>query len=118
METLITITTTADDRELLQKIGRRLLEGRLIACIQILGPIQSLYWWKDKLEQTDEWLAVMKSRKSLYGRIEEEIRRLHTYEVPEIVAWEADRVLPSYGEWLLKETEPGFKTTEKPDAGT
>ena len=104
MEPIITITTTADDREMLEKIGRLLLTRRLIACIQIVGPIKSIYWWKDKMEETDEWLGIMKSKESLYTQIEAEICRLHTYEVPQIVASEVCHVLPSYGQWVLAET--------------
>ncbi len=104
MESIITITTTTDNREALEKIGRDLLEERLIACIQIVGPIKSIYWWKGKLEENGEWLGIMKSRESLYPEVEARIRRLHSYEVPEIVAFSVERVLPSYGKWVLCET--------------
>ena len=50
MEPIITITTTTDNREALERIGRHLLAKRLIACIQIVGPIRSLYWWKGNIE--------------------------------------------------------------------
>jgi periplasmic divalent cation tolerance protein len=76
MEQIVTITTTTDSREALEKMGRHLLTKRLIACIQIIGPIKSLYWWKGNMEEADEWLGIMKSRKSLYTRIEAEIRSL------------------------------------------
>ncbi|HVN25630.1 MAG TPA: divalent-cation tolerance protein CutA [Syntrophorhabdales bacterium] len=104
MEPIITITTTADDREALEKIGRHLLNRRLIACIQIVGPIKSIYWWKNKMEETSEWLGIMKSKESLYAQVEAEIGLLHPYEVPQIVASEVCHVLPSYGQWVLTET--------------
>ncbi len=104
MESILTITTTTDDREALEKIGRHLLEKRLIACIQIVGPIRSLYWWKGIMEETSEWLGIMKSRKSLYKQVEEQIRNLHTYEVPEIVAVEVSTMLASYCDWVLEDT--------------
>ncbi|HUJ89427.1 MAG TPA: divalent-cation tolerance protein CutA, partial [Syntrophorhabdales bacterium] len=78
MEPIITITTTTDKKEALEEMGRLLLKQRLIACIQVVGPIKSLYWWKGDIEEADEWLGLMKSRKSLYARIEAEIRRLHS----------------------------------------
>ena len=104
MEPIITITTTSDDREALEKIGRHLLTKRLIACIQIVGPIKSLYWWKGAMEEASEWLGIMKSKKSLYAQVEAEIRSLHAYEVPEIAAVELSNVLPAYDHWVRTET--------------
>ncbi len=104
MEPIISITTTTDKRAVLEEIGRSLLAKRLVACIQIVGPVKSIYWWKDKVEEAEEWLGIMKTRKSLYARVEEEIRTLHTYELPEIVGFEASNLLPPYRAWVLKET--------------
>lgn len=110
MEPIITITTTTDNREALEKIGRHLVASRLVACIQIIGPVKSIYWWKDKVEETEEWLGIMKTRKSLYARVEAEIRTLHAYELPEIVAFEASDMLLPYREWVRNETRVGLKT--------
>ncbi len=97
---MITLLTTVDRKEILEQIGRALLEKRLIACIQISGPITSMYWWKDVLEDTQEWVGTMKTTEELYPRVEVELRRLHPYEVPEIVVLESRRVLPEYEEWV------------------
>jgi periplasmic divalent cation tolerance protein len=117
MEPIITITTTTDKKEALEEMGRSLLKQRLIACIQVVGPIKSLYWWKGNVEEASEWLGIMKSRKSLYPRVEAEIRSLHSYEVPEIVAVELSDVLPAYGDWVRTETgadrETGQKTNQE-----
>lgn len=117
MEPIITITTTADSREVLEKIGRHLLAERLIACIQVVGPIKSLYWWRGNIEEADEFLGIMKSRKSLYAQVETAIRSLHPYEVPEIVAVELMGVLPAYDKWVRDETlaagEKGRKTEQE-----
>ena len=117
MEPIITITTTAGSREVLEKIGRHLLAERLVACIQVVGPIKSLYWWRANIEEADEWLGIMKSRKSLYARVEEAIRSLHPYEVPEIVAVELTGVFPAYDKWVRDETlapgEKGQKTEQE-----
>jgi periplasmic divalent cation tolerance protein len=101
---MIIVSTTADKREALERIGRRLLEKRLVACIQIGGPIKSIYWWKGALEEVEEWVATMKTRKELYDQVEREVRALHPYEVPEIVAVEAENVLAEYEGWVLEET--------------
>lgn len=113
MEPIITITTTADSREVLEKMGRHLLTERLIACVQVVGPIKSLYWWRGSIEEAGEWLAIMKSRKSLYAQVETAIRSLHPYEVPEIVAVELTGVLPAYETWVLKETGADCETGQK-----
>ena len=117
MEPIITITTTAGSREVLEKIGRHLLAERLVACIQVVGPIKSLYWWRGNIEEADEFLGIMKSRKSLYAQVEAAIRSLHPYEVPEIVAVELMGALPAYDKWLRDETlaagEKGQKTEQE-----
>jgi periplasmic divalent cation tolerance protein len=104
VERIVTVITTLDSREVLEKIGRHLIGMRLIACIQILGPVKSIYRWKGRVEETDEWMGLMKTREGCYKQVEEEIGRLHPYEVPEIAAMELDQVLPAYREWVLVET--------------
>jgi len=101
---MINIVTTAPEKEILDRIGRALLEKRLVACLQILGPIRSLYWWKGRLEEADEWLGIMKTRQDLYEEVEKEIKALHPYEVPQIEAFEAWAALPAYGRWVRDET--------------
>jgi len=101
---MINVVVTIDSKETLEKIGRLLLEKRLVACLQIIGPARSLYWWKGRLEEAEEWIGVMKTRRGLYGDVEREIRALHPYEVPQIEAIEAISVLPAYERWLIEET--------------
>lgn len=105
MEKIIQIVTTADNRDIIENIGRDLVEKRLIACAQIIGPIQSIYRWKGTVENTDEWLLLMKSKASLYPAIEEEIRRQHPYELPEIIATNIDAGLAGYMDWVAGETK-------------
>ncbi|MBP1731770.1 MAG: putative divalent cation tolerance protein [Deltaproteobacteria bacterium] len=110
MDAIITITTTADSREALEHIGRRLLTKRLIACIQIVGPIKSLYWWKENMEEAEEWLGIMKTREPLYREAEAEIVALHPYEVPEVIGIEPVEVLTTYAQWVCEETKMGQTT--------
>jgi len=104
-DTMITLVTTVDRKEILEQIGKALLEKRLIACIQISGPITSMYWWKGVLEEVQEWVGTMKTTGELYPEVEAELRRLHPYEVPEIVATESTRVLPDYEKWVRSVTD-------------
>jgi periplasmic divalent cation tolerance protein len=105
MEEIIQIVTTADDRSVIEKIGRDLVKRRLVACAQILGPIQSIYRWQGAVEDTNEWLLLMKSKAALYPVIEEEIRRQHPYEVPEIIAISIKEGLAGYMDWVACETK-------------
>jgi len=105
MERIIQITTTLNNRGTIEKIGRALVEKRLVACAQIVGPIQSIYRWKGNVEDAQEWLLLMKSRESLYPAIEKEIRRQHPYELPEIVAVDVAKGLSGYLEWVADETK-------------
>jgi periplasmic divalent cation tolerance protein len=104
MVDMINIITTTDSRETLEDMGRALLEKRLIACIQVVGPIRSMYWWKGRLQEAEEWMAIMKTRDELYDEVEKEIKSLHPYEVPEIEAVKADKTLDAYGRWVVDET--------------
>ena len=82
----IQVVTTTERREDAERIARELVESRLAACVQIVGPITSTYRWQGKIEMAEEWQCWTKSRRDLYDAIEQAIRRLHPYEVPEILA--------------------------------
>ena len=87
---VIVMVTTASKQEA-EKIAQRLLKERLIACANIIGPVSSLFHWAGKTEKAEEFLIFMKSRKDLFEKLEEIVKALHSYEVPEIL------VLPIVG---------------------
>jgi uncharacterized protein involved in tolerance to divalent cations len=86
-------------------VARALVEERLAACVQILGPITSTYRWKGAIETSEEWQCWAKTRRDLYEKIEQAIRRLHSYEVPEIIAVPILAGSESYLKWLDEELE-------------
>ena len=86
METYIQVVTTTETREDAAKIAKALVEKRLAACAQLVGPIVSTYWWKENVETAEEWQCLIKSKKSLYGKVEKAIKMIHPYETPEIIA--------------------------------
>ena len=100
MTNCIQVVTTAERREDAERIARTLVEARLAACVQVLGPIASTYWWGGKIETTQEWQCWAKSRRDLYRQIERAIRRIHPYEVPEILAMPILEGSPDYLAWL------------------
>lgn len=75
----------------------------LAACVQIIGPIKSAYWWKGNIETTEEWLLLIKSEKRLYKEIEKVIKKFHSYEIPEIVAVPIVEGSSEYFNWLKRE---------------
>ena len=82
----IQVFTTVAKRSEAERIAKFLLDKKLSACIQIIGPITSVYRWKGKTEKSKEWLCVVKSKKSYYGKIEQAIKEIHPYKLPEIIA--------------------------------
>jgi len=107
MSEIIKIIITANSRETAENIGRNLVERKLAACAQISGPIKSIYWWKGKIEEAEEWVCTLKSRKALYKTIEKEIQVLHPYELPQIIAVDIPHALPEYADWIRSETVKG-----------
>ena len=105
MTGIIKVITTGDNRDIIEDIGKKIVEMRLAACAQIAGPIKSIYWWKGKIEETEEWCCILKSTEGLYKKIEETIVKLHPYELPEIIAVRIEDALPEYIQWVMDETE-------------
>jgi len=85
-ENCVIIMVTCASREEARRIAGRLLEKRLVACANILPKIESRFWWKGKLDSAAEFLVMMKTVRSNFKKIEAEIKRVHSYEVPEIIA--------------------------------
>ena len=106
MTDYIQVVTTTGRKEDAQAIARALVEQRLAACVQVLGPITSTYRWEGKIETSQEWQCWAKSRRELYEQIEGAIRRLHPYEVPEILAMAILAGSRSYLAWLDEEVSP------------
>lgn len=100
MKSYIQITTTTETREQAQTIARHLVVEKLAACVQIVGPITSTYRWQGKMENAQEWLCLIKTREELYGKVETAIKKLHSYETPEIIAVPIVKGSKEYLGWL------------------
>ena len=86
------------------KIARALVEERLAPCVNILGPVRSVYRWRGAIESEREYLLVIKSHARLYSRVERKVRELHSYEVPEIIAVAIAQGSKPYLDWLIEST--------------
>ena len=100
MATTIQVSTTTERETDAQTIARALTENRLAACVQIIGPITSTYRWQGEIETAEEWLCLIKSRRDLYEALEEVIREVHPYDVPEILAVPVVAGSEDYLDWL------------------
>ena len=100
------VITTVPDENLAVKITESLLQQRLAACVHRLPVGRSTYWWKGALESADEILLIIKSTQEAYAELETTIRRLHSNEVPEIVALPVTAGLPAYLKWINDEVKP------------
>src|SRR6266567_5941598 len=83
-----------------RRIARKLIEERLAACVNLAQGVRSLYRWKGEIEETDEYLLVIKSSRDLFDRLRLELEKAHTYEVPEVVAMPVVDGAPNYLHWL------------------
>ncbi len=106
MPDVIQIATTTPTKELAQQIALALVERRLAACVQIAGPIESVYRWQGEIETAAEWQCVIKTRAELFSEVESAIRQLHAYAIPEILATPVVAGSSGYLEWLATETQP------------
>lgn len=103
MTEAIQVVTTTGSKEEAEKIAGELVARRLAACVQVSGPITSTYHWEGKLETSQEWLCVAKTLRSCYRELEAAIRELHSYDVPEILAFDVVAGSRDYLDWLAGE---------------
>jgi periplasmic divalent cation tolerance protein len=91
---------TFPDKDVAQRIARGLVEAQLVACVNLVPGVQSIYRWEGKVESAEEVLGVMKTTTEAYAALEARIRELHPYEVPEIVAVPVELVEAKYAKWV------------------
>ncbi len=99
----IQVSTTVERREDGERIAKALIEARLAACVQIVGPILSTYWWQGAIEKGEEWLLLIKTESGLYPRVEEVIHELHPYDLPEVIAVPLVIGSRDYLDWMRDE---------------
>lgn len=108
MNDFVQVVTTTERQEDARRIADLLVENRLAACVQIGGPITSVYRWQGKVERAQEWQCHIKTRQDLLDDVSEAIREIHPYEVPEIIAVPIVAGSRDYLTWLEEQTtRPG-----------
>ena len=94
------VLTTTGSREEAQKIARALVDRHLAACVNITGPIESVYRWKGQVETASEHLLVIKTMADALERVQQAIRELHSYELPEFIVLGIEAGGREYLQWI------------------
>jgi len=101
----IVIFVTAKDQTEADVIAEKLLNEKLVACVNITQNIQSIFWWDQKIDRADEVLMIIKSRKDLFGKIVETVKANHSYSVPEVIALPIVDGNADYLKWIDDSTK-------------
>ena len=100
MQDFIVVYVTAGSPAEGERLARALVEERLAACVNRIAPVQSVYRWQGKVEQSEEQLLIIKTRKALFTTLGKRVRELHSYSVPEIIALPIIDGSDDYLQWL------------------
>lgn len=92
------------------KIAEALVNERLAACVNRIGPIQSTYLWQDKVHNDPEYLLMIKTRMSHVDQLSTRVQELHSYDLPEVIALPIQGGLPGYLDWIRTETQVSEQT--------
>lgn len=103
MKFILVYVTTATTEEA-KTIAKTIVKERLAACANILGDINSIYWWQGELCEDNEVSLIFKTRESLFTALAERVRELHSYDCPAIVALDLKNATPDYLAWIENET--------------
>jgi periplasmic divalent cation tolerance protein len=104
MTEMIVVLVTAGSAEEAARLGRLLVEERLVACANVLSSVRSIYRWEGEIHDDAEHLLLLKTRRALFDEVERRVRELHSYEVPEVIALDVAEGSTPYVEWVLRET--------------
>ncbi len=108
----IIVLSTIDDIDKGKRMSKLIIDKKLGACVQLVGPIQSTYFWRGKIEESKEWLILIKTKKNLYKKLEELIIKIHPYVTPEIVYFEIAG-FDKYLNWITDVTEGKEENNDK-----
>ena len=98
---LVYIPTETEEEA--KKIGEHLVKNRFASCANIIPKIHSFYWWEGKVQSGDEAVLMVKTFDTNYEKLEKEVRKLHSYSVPAIIAIPAEKINEDYLQWSKNE---------------
>jgi len=101
------VLTTVGDRNAAEKLATQLVERRLAACVNIVGPMQSIYRWKGEVQNEQEYLLLVKTTSEGALQLRSALKELHPYELPECVELTVDAGSEEYLAWIAAEVSSG-----------
>ena len=99
---ILFVISTFPDEATARRISRQLVEERFAACANILPAVQSIYRWKGSIEEAGETLAFFKTTTKRFPGLQAKLRKIHPYDVPEIIGFSVDEGLPEYLRWVFE----------------
>jgi periplasmic divalent cation tolerance protein len=100
----IVVFSNCGSAEEASRVARALIERRLAACVNIIDGVKSIYHWQGAIEEASEWTLLIKTQRSLFTELCAELRRVHSYQVPEVIAVPIVDGHLDYLEWIERET--------------
>jgi periplasmic divalent cation tolerance protein len=97
---VVSVYAVFADADEAERIGRIAVEERLAACVNLLGPIRSLYRWNGAIETAEEAAAIFKTTNAHADALVARIAALHSYDVPCVVTWPIDNIMVPYADWV------------------
>ena len=102
---VLLVMTNLPDRDVAERIAASLVTEGVAACVNVLADCKSVYHWEGKLERTTEVPLLIKTTKAAYPRLQDALRKLHPYKIPELIALPVSAGLPEYLNWVVQETQ-------------
>jgi periplasmic divalent cation tolerance protein len=99
---VLSMCGSADEAE---RLARQVLEARLAACVNVVSQTRSFYWWKGRVEESGEWMLVIKTSRDLFDQLRVVLESAHSYELPEVLALPVIAGSPNYLTWLEGELQ-------------
>jgi periplasmic divalent cation tolerance protein len=99
----IVVLSNCGSAEEAHRVARALVEARLAACVNIVPGVRSIYHWQGSVQEDSEWMLIIKSTRPLFEQLAAELRKIHSYEVPEVLAIPVVAGDEAYLEWLNRE---------------
>ena len=113
-EKIIVLSTCGSEEEAV-RIAKQLVEGHIAACVNLVPRIRSFYRWQGKVEDSTEWMLVVKTSRERFDALRTVIEAAHSYELPEVLALPIVDGSPNYLDWLDRELEPEPREPEGPN---
>jgi periplasmic divalent cation tolerance protein len=101
---VVSVYAVFADAEEAERIGRLVVEERLAACINVIGPIRSIYRWKGAIETAEEVAAIFKTSDAKADALIARIAALHSYDLPCVASWPVERIFGGYADWVADST--------------